>query len=135
LPGDPHCRHRPGRRFRPSGRHARSASPSEQNRVKGFVINRFRGDISLLESGLTWLEERTGKPVLGVLPYLHGLMLDAEDAIATAAVDGKKATPKLKVSRRPIRGFPTTTISTRCACIRKSISAGSGRAKRRRPPT
>ncbi|KXB31512.1 cobyric acid synthase [Dechloromonas denitrificans] len=71
-------------------------SPSEQNRVKGFVINRFRGDIGLLESGLSWLEERTGKPVLGVLPYLHGLMLDAEDAIATAAVDGKK-TAKLKV--------------------------------------
>ncbi|MDP3139127.1 MAG: cobyric acid synthase, partial [Burkholderiaceae bacterium] len=71
-------------------------SPSEQNRVKGFVINRFRGDITLLESGLTWLEERTGKPVLGVLPYLHGLMLDAEDAIATAAVDQKIA-PKLKV--------------------------------------
>jgi adenosylcobyric acid synthase len=71
-------------------------SPSEQNRVKGFVINRFRGDISLLESGLTWLEERTGKPVLGVLPYLHGLMLDAEDAIATATVDGKKKA-KIKV--------------------------------------
>ncbi|UCV03822.1 cobyric acid synthase [Dechloromonas denitrificans] len=71
-------------------------SPSEQNRVKGFVINRFRGDIGLLESGLSWLEERTGKPVLGVLPYLHGLMLDAEDAIATAAVAGKK-TAKLKV--------------------------------------
>jgi len=71
-------------------------SPSEQNRVVGFVINRFRGDIGLLESGLSWLEERTGKPVLGVLPYLHGLMLDAEDAIATAAVDGKK-TAKLKV--------------------------------------
>jgi len=57
-------------------------SASEQARVKGFVINRFRGDIGLLESGLTWLEERTGKPVLGVLPYLHGLFLDAEDAIA-----------------------------------------------------
>ena len=38
-------------------------SPTEQARVKGFVINRFRGDIALLESGLTWLEERTGKPV------------------------------------------------------------------------
>jgi adenosylcobyric acid synthase len=58
-------------------------SASEQARVKGFVINRFRGDIGLLQSGLDWLEERTGKPVLGVLPYLHGLMLDAEDAIAT----------------------------------------------------
>lgn len=45
------------------------------------MINRFRGDISLLESGLDWLEEKTGKPVLGVLPYLHGLNLEAEDAI------------------------------------------------------
>lgn len=57
-------------------------SESEQNRVKGFVINRFRGDISLLQSGLDWLEEKTGKPVLGVLPYLHDLALDAEDAIS-----------------------------------------------------
>lgn len=56
-------------------------SPSEQARTKGFVINRFRGDIGLLKSGLEWLEERTGKPVLGVLPYLHGLHLDAEDAL------------------------------------------------------
>ena len=56
-------------------------SASEQARVKGFVINRFRGDIALLESGLRWLEERTGKPVLGVLPYLHSLYLDAEDAL------------------------------------------------------
>ena len=71
-------------------------SPSEQNRVIGFVINRFRGDIGLLEPGLRWLEERTGKPVLGVLPYLHGLLLDAEDAIATVAVDRKKEA-KLKV--------------------------------------
>ena len=67
-------------------------SPTEQARVKGFVINRFRGDIGLLESGLTWLEERTGKPVLGVLPYLHGLYLDAEDALPRtkeAKVDAK----------------------------------------------
>jgi adenosylcobyric acid synthase len=56
-------------------------SESEQNRIIGFVINRFRGDISLLEPGLAWLEKKTGKPVLAVLPYLHGLMLDAEDAI------------------------------------------------------
>lgn len=57
-------------------------SATEQARVRGFVINRFRGDIALLQSGLDWLEQRTGKPVLGVLPYLHGLHLEAEDAIA-----------------------------------------------------
>jgi len=56
-------------------------SDSERGRVVGFVINRFRGDISLLQGGLDWLEQRTGKPVLAVLPYLHGLTLDAEDAI------------------------------------------------------
>jgi adenosylcobyric acid synthase len=57
-------------------------SESERDRVVGFVINRFRGDISLLQSGLDWLVKETGKPVLGVLPYLHGLHLEAEDAIS-----------------------------------------------------
>lgn len=56
-------------------------SPSEQARVKGFVINRFRGDIALLQPGLDWLEQRTGKPVLGVLPYLMDFHLEAEDAV------------------------------------------------------
>ena len=59
-------------------------SESEQSRIEGFIINRFRGDIKLLEPGLDWLEQRTGKPVLGVVPYLHDLYLDAEDAIASA---------------------------------------------------
>lgn len=56
-------------------------SESEKNRVKGFVINRFRGDISLLQPGLDWLEEKTGKPVLGVIPYIDNLHVEAEDAI------------------------------------------------------
>jgi len=56
-------------------------SESEQARVRGFVINRFRGDIGLLQPGLDWLERRTGKPVLGVLPYLMDFHLEAEDAI------------------------------------------------------
>ncbi|MGJ3441823.1 cobyric acid synthase [Pseudomonas sp. Je.1.5.c] len=56
-------------------------SASEQARVKGFVINRFRGDIALLQPGLDWLEQRTGKPGLGVLPYVTDLHLEAEDAI------------------------------------------------------
>jgi len=56
-------------------------SESEQARVKGFVINRFRGDLALLQPGLDWLEQRTGVPVLGVLPYLQELYLEAEDAL------------------------------------------------------
>ncbi|PAJ72583.1 cobyric acid synthase CobQ [Pseudoalteromonas sp. NBT06-2] len=69
-------------------------SESEQNRVIGFVINRFRGDAALLTSGLDWLEEQTGKPVLGVLPYLQGLHLDSEDSVALEQVIDK---PKLNV--------------------------------------
>jgi len=57
-------------------------SESERNRVKGFVINRFRGDIKLLEPGLDWLEEKTGKPVLAVIPYIENLHIEAEDAIS-----------------------------------------------------
>jgi adenosylcobyric acid synthase len=56
-------------------------SESERARVIGFVINRFRGDTALLQSGLDWLEQETGKPVLGVIPYLHGMHIEAEDAV------------------------------------------------------
>jgi len=62
-------------------------SDSERARVTGFIINRFRGDIGLLQPGLDWLEARTGKTVFGVLPYLHGLHLDAEDAIDDVQAD------------------------------------------------
>ncbi|MGL4835408.1 MAG: cobyric acid synthase, partial [Shewanella sp.] len=82
-------------------------SESEQARVKGFVINRFRGDISLLQSGLDWLEAHTQKPVLGVLPYLHDLHLDAEDALTDSPT-------KLVKSRVKVRGlvYPRTSNHT-----------------------
>ena len=55
--------------------------PHERARVAGFVLNKFRGDPSLLESGLEMLTERTGIPVLGVLPWLE-LDIDDEDSLA-----------------------------------------------------
>ncbi|AOE80614.1 cobyric acid synthase CobQ [Pseudomonas lurida] len=70
-------------------------SPTEQARVKGFIINRFRGDIALLRPGLDWLEARTGKPVVGVLPYVMDLHLEAEDGIDQRQID--KAAQVLKV--------------------------------------
>lgn len=66
-------------------------SPSEQARTRGFVINRFRGDIGLLQPGLDWLTGYTGKPVFGVLPYLHDLHIEAEDAIRASATDKRNA--------------------------------------------
>jgi adenosylcobyric acid synthase len=56
-------------------------SEEERDRVIGVIINKFRGDISLLEPGLTWFEEYSGKPVLGVIPYLSNLNIDAEDSV------------------------------------------------------
>jgi len=50
--------------------------------VRGFVINKLRGDPALLAEGPAELERRCGVPTLGVLPYLHGVSLDAEDSLA-----------------------------------------------------
>ena len=75
-------------------------SASERERVRGFVINRFRGERSLLEPGLQWLERHTGKPVLGVLPYLQGLRLDAEDGIRREAAAEQSAAARAGSSER-----------------------------------
>jgi adenosylcobyric acid synthase len=54
----------------------------ERALVRGFAINRFRGDPALFQSGVEILEAQTGKPCLGVFPYLPDTMLDAEDAVS-----------------------------------------------------
>lgn len=56
-------------------------SNSEQERVKGFIINKFRGDKGLLNPGLKFLEERTNKRVLGVIPYIKDVLLSEEDGV------------------------------------------------------
>lgn len=56
-------------------------SEVEKQRVKGFVINKFRGDIDLLKSGLTMIENITGVPVLGVVPYMK-VDIDDEDSLS-----------------------------------------------------
>ena len=76
-------------------------SESERTRIVGFVINRFRGDIALLQPGLDWLEQETGKPVLGVLPYLHGLHIEAEDAVPRTAVPASEHALKVVVPVLP----------------------------------
>lgn len=56
-------------------------SPSDQALIAGFVINKFRGDVGLLEPGLEQLRELTGRPTLGVIPFADELWLDAEDSL------------------------------------------------------
>ncbi len=62
-------------------------APEERALVRGFVINRFRGDPSLLAPAIEDLERRTGVPVLGVVPYLDQLRVAQEDAVALERAD------------------------------------------------
>ncbi len=56
--------------------------PEERALVRGFLINKFRGEEALLRPGLEWLEQRTGRPVLGVIPYIENLGIPEEDSLA-----------------------------------------------------
>lgn len=69
--------------------------PDERKRVAAFVINKFRGDAGLLRPGLDFLERRTKKPVLGVIPFLEDLRIADEDSLS---LDGRSA------RRRPAPG-------------------------------
>jgi adenosylcobyric acid synthase len=60
--------------------------PADQAMIAGFVVNKFRGDPRLLEPGLVTLQELTGRPVYGVLPWRCDLWLDVEDSLALDAV-------------------------------------------------
>ncbi|MFI9510105.1 cobyric acid synthase [Nocardia sp. NPDC052566] len=59
--------------------------PEDQQRISGFIINKFRGDVELLRPGLDRLTELTGRPILGVIPYAEDLWIDAEDSLGTVA--------------------------------------------------
>jgi adenosylcobyric acid synthase len=61
--------------------------PEEQRRISGFAINKFRGDIKLLEPGLQMMEKRLKKPCLGVVPYLQDLVLDEEDSLGLSSME------------------------------------------------
>ena len=73
--------------------------------IAGFVINRFRGDISLFADGRKWIEEKTGKPVFGVLPWFSHFAIEAEDSVAienptTTAIETRPM-PAVAVIRIP----------------------------------
>ena len=67
-------------------------TPEERALVRGFVINRFRGDASLLAPAIEDLEQRTGVPVLGVIPWLPDLRVAQEDAVVLERAKARNAT-------------------------------------------
>jgi adenosylcobyric acid synthase len=80
-------------------------SEKQRNRIAGFIINRFRGDLDLFDDGVHWIEERTGKKVLGVLPWYDFINIEAEDSVVIenpANVSGKDIkVPAIAIIRIP----------------------------------
>lgn len=75
--------------------------PEERSLVQGLVINKFRGDVSLLGSGLRMLAERAGVPVLGVVPYIRNLRISDEDSANLEPGPGKRGPLDVAVVRLP----------------------------------
>lgn len=71
----------------------------ERKRVKGILINKFRGDIRLFEDGVKWLENRTGIPVLGVLPFLENHGIEEEDSLSVQ-LNANKSIPPVQADRK-----------------------------------
>jgi adenosylcobyric acid synthase len=85
--------------------------PDERALVKALVINKFRGDISLLEAGIAFLEERTGKKTLGVLPFVRNLPVDEEDGVKEPSPREASATAERTLRISVIR-LPRISNST-----------------------
>lgn len=77
--------------------------PEEQNLLRGFLVNKFRGDIALFQDGVQMIEEKGGVPVLGVIPYLHDLYLPDEDAVAIESARAVDSHPQVDLA---VLGLP-----------------------------
>ena len=94
--------------------------PDERARIKGLIINKFRGDVGILRPGLAMLEEKTHLPVFGVVPYLK-VDIEDEDSLSDR-LQVKNAVKPLDAAISGRRIFPTLRTlcrwsSTRClAC-------------------
>ncbi|MGA6924202.1 MAG: cobyric acid synthase [Desulfosarcina sp.] len=67
--------------------------PPQQAQIRGFIVNRFRGDIDLFKDGAAWIAQKTGKPVFGVLPWFSRFKIEAEDAVTIQQVSSYRTQP------------------------------------------
>lgn len=90
----------------------------EKKRVKGFVINKFRGEVKLLESGLEMLEEITNVPTLGVVPYIN-VDIEEEDVLSES-ISGKK-TPVINLNETDLKKYKQTQYDILADSVRNSL--------------
>ena len=76
-----------------------------RDRIRGFIINRFRGDIRLFEDGVSWIESQTGKKVFGVLPWYDHINIEPEDSVViekpARVISAQNGNPSVAVIRLP----------------------------------
>jgi adenosylcobyric acid synthase len=89
----------------------------QQAQVAGFIVNRFRGDLSLFQEGVRWIEARTDRPVYGVLPWYNDFLIESEDSVVIEAPQavppGRLQGPAIAVLRLPhIANFTDMDVLT-----------------------
>ena len=84
-------------------------TPEERGLFRGFMVNKFRGDLTLFDEGRRMLEARAAAPCLGVFPYADGLRLDAEDSLAVEHEPAAPAPPDASIA---IVQFPRISNAT-----------------------
>lgn len=84
-------------------------TPDERSLLRAFAVNKFRGDLSLFDEGRTILEERTGCPCLGVLPYATDIYLDDEDSLGIPETSNQ---PAQENSKCAVIRFPRISNTT-----------------------
>lgn len=70
---------------------------SERARVRGFIINKFRGDLEILKPGLEFLEKETSRPVLGVVPHFRHIRIPEEDGVPAAKIGGSASGDRIRI--------------------------------------
>lgn len=86
----------------------------ERDLVKGLIINKFRGDVTLLKPAVDFLEEKTGKPVLGIVPYIGDMGIDDEDSVS---LEDKQKLPETGELRIAVIRIPKISNFTDFDCI------------------
>ena len=86
----------------------------ERALVKGLIINKFRGDVTLLQPAVDFLEEKTGKPVLGIVPHIEQLGIDDEDSVS---LEEKQSCPEEGALRLAVIQTPKISNFTDFDCL------------------
>jgi len=74
--------------------------PEDRQLIRGFVINKFRGDLSLLRPGIRMIEDRIGIPCVGVVPYIKNLTFEEEDSVGLQDISRARWIPELSADRK-----------------------------------